>query len=167
MIENPAKIMLMGDTHGDGMWVVKAIYHARRNKANVIVQLGDFGWWHPAGRKEFLNVVHRALEECDITLYWVAGNHECARKLREVFPKSARRVDVAELAGNGCAQTARVSASIRPAGQPSAQRRGRAAVLLAGCRGAAGQSGWRRSAEGEGQEMTIRTFIGKPSKGER
>lgn len=81
MIE-PERVMLLGDTHGNWAWTVRAVLHAADNGANVIVQLGDLGFWVPGpGRDKFLTELQNVLESRDITLYWVDGNHECVDSL--------------------------------------------------------------------------------------
>ncbi|MBF9350596.1 hypothetical protein HA138_12510 [Mycobacteroides chelonae] len=79
-MKEPAKLMLAGDWHGNAMWAVKAIHHAKRNGADTILQLGDFGYWRDGieglDTRKYFRVMHRALEECDIVLYWIDGNHE-------------------------------------------------------------------------------------------
>lgn len=86
MIE-PERVMLLGDTHGNWAWTVRAVLHAAENGANVIVQLGDLGFWVPGpGRDKFLTELQNALESRDITLYWVDGNHECFEDLNPRIP---------------------------------------------------------------------------------
>lgn len=77
-LPEPAKILLAGDWHGAAAWGRHAIEHAALHGCEVIVQLGDFGFWRkesPASA-EYLNVLQKALAKHDIELYWVDGNHE-------------------------------------------------------------------------------------------
>lgn len=79
-MREPSKLMLAGDWHGNTMWAVKAIHHAKRNGADTILQLGDFGYWRDGieglDTRKYFRVMHRTLEECGIDLYWIDGNHE-------------------------------------------------------------------------------------------
>lgn len=76
MIE-PTKLMLAGDWHGHVDWAEDAVRHAAEHGADVILHLGDFGFWTPGAATDFfLNRLNRTLRRCRITLYWVDGNHE-------------------------------------------------------------------------------------------
>lgn len=79
-VKEPSKLMLAGDWHGSAMWAVKAVHHAKRNGADTILQLGDFGYWRDGieglDTRKYMRVLHRALAECGIDLYWIDGNHE-------------------------------------------------------------------------------------------
>lgn len=82
--QEPTKIMLAGDWHGNGQWAQKCIHHARKQDADTIVHVGDFGWWvEGLDTHKYLRHVQRALLECGITLYWVDGNHEDHDKIEE------------------------------------------------------------------------------------
>jgi Icc-related predicted phosphoesterase len=39
------RVMVVGDTHGDGPWMEKVTRVAGRNKVSWIIQVGDFGWF--------------------------------------------------------------------------------------------------------------------------
>ncbi len=41
----PRRVLLAGDTHGNGRWVGHLCKLARRHGCEVILQLGDFGFW--------------------------------------------------------------------------------------------------------------------------
>lgn len=84
MSPDPIKLMLAGDWHGDHMWAEWMIDHAKVNDVDVILQLGDLGYW-PA-YDELTNSqtggcyatikMHDLAEEAGIPIYWVDGNHE-------------------------------------------------------------------------------------------
>lgn len=83
-MDEPKRIMFLGDTHGNTVWTCGAIGYAAENGCDTIVQVGDFGHWTPgASTKSFLLHVHKALEEHGITLYWVDGNHEDHADIQE------------------------------------------------------------------------------------
>lgn len=76
MIE-PERIMFLGDTHGNAGWTRQAIDYAAGNGCDVIVQVGDFGFWSDnADTAAFLAITQSRLAKHGITLYWVDGNHE-------------------------------------------------------------------------------------------
>lgn len=70
-------IMLLGDTHGDRGFTLKAIRWAAENSIDRIVQVGDFGFWPRtnAGQK-FLHDVGKQSVESHVPLYFIDGNHE-------------------------------------------------------------------------------------------
>lgn len=84
MIDDPAKIMLAGDWHGNPRWGAACIRHAAEQGVDTIVHCGDFGWWVECiDTHKFLRHLQQALAETGITLYWVDGNHEDHDKINE------------------------------------------------------------------------------------
>src|SRR5690606_41506311 len=70
-------VLFMGDTHGNGFAVEKAYDFAAEVEAEVIVQVGDFGWWPRQGiGRRFLRRASQLASETGIPLHWVDGNHE-------------------------------------------------------------------------------------------
>ena len=77
MMDNPTKVMVAGDWHGSGAWAQKAIWHGHKAGAEVVVHLGDFGFWTDCSdTTKYLRHIQRTLEDTDTVLYWVDGNHE-------------------------------------------------------------------------------------------
>ncbi len=75
-VNDPTKVMVAGDWHGNPGWAAKAIRHAE-DDADTIVHVGDFGFWTPSDRTHmYLSAVDQMLIERDMWLYWVDGNHE-------------------------------------------------------------------------------------------
>lgn len=79
----PTKILVAGDWHGFGDWGQKMIHYARKQGADVIVHVGDFGFWRPClDTDKYLRHLERALVECSeilgtqMFIIWVKGNHE-------------------------------------------------------------------------------------------
>ncbi|QGH75156.1 esterase [Mycobacterium phage DirkDirk] len=76
-LRQPKKVMLAGDWHGDLPWAFQAINYAKKNGADTILHVGDFGWWTPSPATDrYLLEVNRELAHTGITLLWVDGNHE-------------------------------------------------------------------------------------------
>lgn len=77
------RILLVGDLHGDTLAMIETVTHAADVRANLILQLGDFGFWPrvESGRK-FLRKVEARLELVGLDLWWVSGNHEDLRALQ-------------------------------------------------------------------------------------
>lgn len=72
-----AKIMVLGDTHGNTDQALLAVQTAGAMNIDTIVQCGDFGLWdHFKKGVDFLDEVNRELMDNGITLIWVDGNHE-------------------------------------------------------------------------------------------
>lgn len=73
------KVLIAGDWHGNAMWGVKVIHHAKRSHCDAIVHAGDFGYWDDpilGVTRKYMKTLHAALEETGLHLYWVDGNHE-------------------------------------------------------------------------------------------
>lgn len=71
------KILVLGDSHGQGQWLRDKIYWAKKHHIKKIVQVGDFGLWdHEEDGIRFLDWTNEALRETGIKLYFVGGNHE-------------------------------------------------------------------------------------------
>jgi Icc-related predicted phosphoesterase len=78
------KILLIGDTHGNTAWAREMVALAQALKADAIVQLGDFGIWPGPGGDKFLRKLNKYLDEADLNLYFVDGNHEDFPKLEKL-----------------------------------------------------------------------------------
>lgn len=71
------KVLLLGDVHGATGWLKVAVRVAKELDVRCILQLGDFGFWpHYGSGKDFLNKANEMLNEADLDLFWVDGNHE-------------------------------------------------------------------------------------------
>ena len=72
------RILLAGDTHGNGKWVGTLCKLASQHGCDAILQLGDFGYWpHTDKGLRFLDQVDWHAERYGINcLYWIDGNHE-------------------------------------------------------------------------------------------
>lgn len=70
-------ILLLGDCHGDRGFTRGAIRWAAENDIHTIYQLGDFGYWPRVNNgQRFLHDVIKALDEYNVQLFWLDGNHE-------------------------------------------------------------------------------------------
>lgn len=73
----PQKLLAVGDTHGNLIWLLKVVNYARAQGCDVILSVGDFGFWTDNEKtQQFLSELEKELEHCGIVLYWVDGNHE-------------------------------------------------------------------------------------------
>lgn len=71
------KILFLGDIHGDPYWAKWAFKQAQFFEVDVIVQLGDLGYWeHEPGGKEFMDLLQSYADECGMDFWWIDGNHE-------------------------------------------------------------------------------------------
>ena len=73
------KLLLAGDTHGSTYHMNNVFAHACRVEADVIFQLGDFGFgWSAsvAGVDDFTHDVSQLTERTGVPCYWLPGNHE-------------------------------------------------------------------------------------------
>jgi predicted phosphodiesterase len=77
MDPDPTRLMIAGDWHGNLPWVERVIRHAATHDVDTILQLGDFGYWVDDGRTaSYLSSIEAMLDEADIRLFWLDGNHE-------------------------------------------------------------------------------------------
>lgn len=86
----PDKVAVAGDWHGNRNHARHAIKWARQQGATVLVHCGDFGYWRDIpDTADYLGVVHAALEEHDMILAWVDGNHEDFDRIAELHDPRA------------------------------------------------------------------------------
>jgi len=72
-----AKILVLGDTHGNIGAATYAVQNAAALDITTIIQCGDFGLWdHFKDGIDFLDELNAELMNNEIILVWVDGNHE-------------------------------------------------------------------------------------------
>lgn len=83
MFEQVSRVLVVGDLHGNDRAAAAAIHHAAQQGAQLVVQVGDFGFWPTANRTQrkpygegFTAWVERTCREVGVPLLWVRGNHE-------------------------------------------------------------------------------------------
>jgi len=80
------KVLLVGDSHGNISFLRTAIRHAKEMEADLIIQLGDFGYWeHTSNGHWFLAKVNKMALNVKIPFYWIDGNHENHTLLRKKY----------------------------------------------------------------------------------
>lgn len=73
----PERVLLVGDLHGNTAASLAAIDHAARLGADVILQLGDLGFWPRSEKgRSFLAKVEKRLALRKLQMWWIDGNHE-------------------------------------------------------------------------------------------
>lgn len=70
------KIMLAGDTHGDGNAVKTLMEKARDIEADVLFVLGDFGIWDHLDGGAFTDHVSRFVNRYEVPVCFLPGNHD-------------------------------------------------------------------------------------------
>lgn len=70
------KYLVIGDIHGNHVWMKRVIDVAVTQGIDTILQTGDFGCWPGQGGADFFDIVSRYLVKRGVKLYWVPGNHE-------------------------------------------------------------------------------------------
>ena len=73
------QIGLVGDTHANRVWTASVIRTLGAEGVDVVVQLGDFGWWPQKG---FAKYVSKAAVVAGVTVCFLDGNHENHEHLR-------------------------------------------------------------------------------------
>lgn len=83
------RILVAGDVHRKVSWFARLCDVARDEDADVMLQVGDFGYWEhrPAG-VTFLDAADAALAATGLTCVWIDGNHE-NHALLQVQPAAA------------------------------------------------------------------------------
>ena len=70
---------LVGDTHANARWTASVVRALGAEGIDVVVQLGDFGWWPGNG---FAEGVSRAAAAAGVVVCFLDGNHENHEDLR-------------------------------------------------------------------------------------
>ena len=70
---------LVGDTHANSVWTRRVIEELAAEGVDMVVQLGDFGWWPQTG---FAKKISKAATVAGITVCFIDGNHEDHEHLR-------------------------------------------------------------------------------------
>lgn len=84
--------LVVGDTHADVRWLAHVLDRARSLGVEVVVQVGDFGYWDDS--RAFLRLAQRARDQYGVDLWFIDGNHEH-------FGLLATDVALSRLAGQG------------------------------------------------------------------
>lgn len=91
-VNEPKKVMVAGDWHGNPYWAEQTIKYAKRNGADAIVHVGDYGFWTPSDRTyAYLLGSNQLLEELEMFLFWARGNHEWQPGLEEANAPGATK----------------------------------------------------------------------------
>ena len=87
--DEPWRIMFLGDVHGYDRWVGHALKVAARAGAQLVVQLGDMGYWeHEHGGITYLDNVEWHAARRGIPVVFVRGNHDHPDLLRTRYTPS-------------------------------------------------------------------------------
>lgn len=80
----PDEVLVAGDWHGNTIWMEKVLRAAARSGHKQILHCGDLAvlWPAPNDNDKFTKVLKRRLDEHDLTLVFVDGNHDVHPKLR-------------------------------------------------------------------------------------
>lgn len=73
----PMRVLLVGDLHANTGAAFEVIDYAAAVRADLILQLGDFGFWpRDLQGRTFLRKVEKRLALRGLNLWWIDGNHE-------------------------------------------------------------------------------------------
>lgn len=90
------RVLAVGDLHANTSSALAVIDHAVAMDADLILQVGDFGWWpRDQQGRSFLRKVEKRLARHDLDLWWIDGNHEDFQSLagRGLTDDGRRQVD--------------------------------------------------------------------------
>lgn len=80
---NPTRVVMAGDWHGDTGHARSVIEWAKRQGADGIVHLGDFGVWPGQSGQRYLQQVQAPLNAAGLWLAFIDGNHDDHWQLRD------------------------------------------------------------------------------------
>jgi predicted phosphodiesterase len=88
------RIVFAGDWHGYLGQAMRTVQAAHKDGIKTIIHVGDFGIWSGKEGMKYLFRLNKMLEEFDMTLYFVDGNHEDFPLLYEyrIMKDGTRRV---------------------------------------------------------------------------
>ncbi len=78
------KVLVVGDTHANTAWAQYMVSLAKSLNCDALLQLGDFGIWPGPSGDKYLRKLNRSLNEAELPLYFVDGNHEDFPKLNKL-----------------------------------------------------------------------------------
>jgi len=88
-LDDPGRILLLGDVHGRAAWVARALEVAAEAQARLVVQLGDFGYWEHTDRgAAYLDAVDAHAAATGIPVCFIRGNHDNVELLQRRYPPS-------------------------------------------------------------------------------
>ncbi len=95
---DPTRLLVAGDTHGNHMhWKHVLLPAARKHQVDGIVQLGDFGYWPLTGEGlNYLAWLSAELDDDDLRVIFVDGNHEDHKALRQLPARADGFVEVTD-----------------------------------------------------------------------
>lgn len=70
------RVLLAGDWHGDAAWASSVVRRAGRADVPLVLQLGDFGFWHGDAGEGYLDLVELVCRQEGVTVAFLDGNHE-------------------------------------------------------------------------------------------
>lgn len=80
----PGRILVVGDLHANTGAGFSVIDHAAALAADLILQVGDFGFWFDPQGSKYLRKMEGRLAARDLRLWWVDGNHEQFDRLNAI-----------------------------------------------------------------------------------
>jgi hypothetical protein len=92
---DPTRLLVAGDTHGNWLhWQRVLLPAARKHQVGGIVQLGDFRYWPMTGEGlDYLAWLSAELDEDDVRVIFLDGNHEDHKTLRQLPTRPGGIVD--------------------------------------------------------------------------
>lgn len=75
-VDEPRKVILSGDTHGDGGHVRWIVQHAKQTGADAVFVLGDFGIWDHLDNGRFTDTVSKDAQRHGVPVFFLPGNHD-------------------------------------------------------------------------------------------
>ncbi len=70
------EVLVAGDWHGDSGWAGHVVRRTGGAGVPLVLQLGDFGFWHGPEGEAYLDAVELACRQAGVAVCWLDGNHE-------------------------------------------------------------------------------------------
>ena len=71
------RVLLTGDAHGNTGWMVQHVLRqAKRQRCELVLQMGDFGFWTGTSGHRYLETLDKEARRLGIPISFIDGNHE-------------------------------------------------------------------------------------------
>lgn len=80
----PTKVAFAGDWHGNADYAAGRVMSAAAHGADVLVHVGDFGFWHGHGGATYIASLEKVAARVGLPIMWIDGNHEDFDELEQL-----------------------------------------------------------------------------------
>ena len=84
LARTPRRVCFAGDWHGNATFAAGRVMSAAAHGAEVLVQVGDFGFWHGPGGGAYVQALEKVASRSRLPILWIDGNHEAHTLLSDL-----------------------------------------------------------------------------------